>query len=189
MTDHQKTQPQPTTPPMEASEESTEQQLQLARQQGDAYGAALGAMNEESGAQVVRAGEYSIAVVVENAEGLWHLDGGELRWQEPPDGNAHVEVAVRDAADGRFIPGLAVQVTITAADGQQVGSHEQPFLWHPWLYHYGRNWLLPGEGDYRIHVRIEPPTFHRHDHNNGKRFTEPVEIELTRHITPGQKRA
>lgn len=189
MTEHATAQPAPTMPPMTASEESTEAQLEVARKQGEAYAAALHGMNEESGAQTQRAREYEVAVVVEEAEGMWQPQGGELQWMSPTEENAHVEVAVRDAADGRFVPGLTVRVTIATADGQPVGSHEQPFLWHPWLYHYGLNWRVPEEGDYRITVRIEPPTFGRHDHNNGKRFAQPVEVGFTRHITPGQKLA
>lgn len=177
------------TPPMQPSEESTADQLDLGRRQGDAYAAALKAMDKESGADIRRAGEYEIAVVVENAEGMYHLRDGELVWEEPADENAHVEVAVRDAADGRFIPGLTVTVTLTGPDGQEVGTWQQPFLWHPWLYHYGRNWHVPGEGDYRIHVHIGTPTFMRHDHNNGKRYGRPVDVEIARHITPSQKRA
>jgi len=181
--------PEPAMPPMVASEESTVEQLALARRQGDAYAAALRAMDEESGADVRRAGEYEVAIVVEHAEGMWHPRDGELHWEEPGDENTHIEVAVRDAADGRFIPGLTVTVTVTGPEGMEVGTHQQPFIWHPWLFHYGRNWRVPGAGDYRIHVRIEAPTFMRHDHNNGNRFGRPVEVEFARHIEPGQKRA
>lgn len=121
---------------------------------------------------------------------MYHLEGpGNLVWQEPSSENAHIEVAVRDAADGRFVPGLTISVTVTQSDGNTVGTHEQPFIWHPWLYHYGLNWEVPGEGDYKIHVRIDPPGFMRHDHENGKRYAEAVEVEFDRHIKPGQKRA
>jgi hypothetical protein len=64
------------------------------------------------------------------------------------------------------------------ADGQAIGTHRQPFLWHPWLYHYGRNWEVPGDGSYRLRVRIEPPEFPRHDKINGRRYAEPVEVEF-----------
>jgi Fe2+ transport protein len=174
-------------PPMKASAESTAEQLRCAREQGQIYGDALQAMNEESGAQRQWAGEYEVAVVVEKAEGLWEMADGELQWHEPTSENAHVEVAVRDAADGRFIPGLDVVVDIETANGRPVGTHQQPFLWHPWIYHYGRNWQVPGEGDYRIRVQIAPPTFSRHDHKNGNRYARPVEATFTRHIKPGQK--
>lgn len=59
-----------------------------------------------------------------------------------------------------------------------MGTHAQPFLWHPWLFHYGRNWQVPGDGEYTLRVRIEPPTFHRHDKRNGLRYAEPVEVEF-----------
>ncbi len=182
--------PAPSMPPMLPSEESTADQLKLATRQGEAYAAALEGMNQESGADTRRAGEYEVVVVVENAEGMYHLRDGELIWQEPSASeNAHVEVAVRDAADGRFIPALTVTITIVDPDGAEVGTHEQPFLWHPWLYHYGRNWELPGDGTYRLRVHIDVPTFMRHDHNNGRRFAEPVDVEFSRRIKTGQKRA
>jgi len=74
-------------------------------------------------------------------------------------------------------------------DGNEVGTHVQPFLWHPWLYHYGRNWTVPEEGEYRVRVRVEPPTFMRHDHENGRRYLEPVEVEFEGvPVEPGRKR-
>jgi len=53
---------------------------------------------------------------------------------------------------------------------------QQPFIWHPWLYHYGRNWKLPGSGKYAFQIHIDMPKFHRHDKENGRRFTEPVDV-------------
>ena len=47
------------------------------------------------------------------------------------------------------------------------------------IYHYGRNWIVPSDGGYTLRVRVEPPTFMRHDEVNGKRFIEPVEVEFT----------
>lgn len=175
------------TPPMKSSEESTKAQLALAKKQGDAYGEALEAMDEESGATKQRAGDYEIAVVIEKAEGMWMPKDGDLVWQEPTVENAHVEVAVRDAADGRFIPGLSVTVTLHAPDGSEVGTHEQPFIWHPWIYHYGRNWTVPGEGDYKVHVHVAPPTYMRHDHENGRRYVKPVDADFTISVKPDQK--
>ena len=95
---------------------------------------------------------------------------------------------VRDGADGRFVPGLSVSATLIDADGNEVGTHEQPFLWHPWLYHYGRNWKVPGDGMYTLRVRVEPPTYARHDKKNGVRYREPVEVEFRGvKIETGQK--
>ncbi len=176
--------------PMKTSEESDREQLRLARRQGDALQDAVDAMDEESGSGVItqRAGDYLIAIAVEEAEGMWEWLDGELGWRNPGDENCHVEVCVRDAADGRFVPGLDVSVTLVDPDGHELGPHEQPFLWHPWLYHYGRNWRVPGHGEYRVRVRVGPPRFGRHDHENGRRYLELVEVEFDGvEIEPGRK--
>jgi len=47
------------------------------------------------------------------------------------------------------------------------------------IYHYGRNWILPADGDYTMRVKIEPPTFMRHDEVSGRRFLEAVEVEFS----------
>ncbi len=70
-------------------------------------------------------------------------------------------------------------LTVVGPDGQEVGTERMPQLWHPWLYHYGRNWTVPGDGTYTLRVRIDPPTFPRHDKENGKRYAEAVEVEFT----------
>jgi hypothetical protein len=176
---------------MRKSEESTSEQLGLARAQGAALEEALRAMDRESdsGVHRQRAGDYEIAVAVEEAEGMWGRSDVELEWEVPGDANCHVEVCVRDGADGRFVPDLRVVVTLVTPAGDIVGTNEHPFLWHPWLYHYGRNWTVPVGGPHRILVEIDSPSFHRHDHENGRRFREPVEVEFTGvEITTGAKR-
>lgn len=177
-------------PPMVPSDEATEEQLQMAREQGAAYRKALLHMASEEaddgGEQ--RAGDYIIAYAVEAAEGMYHLNNGRLEWHKPTTENVHVEVSVRDAADNRFIPGLNVFATLIDPHGNTVATHQQPFLWHPWLYHYGRNWEVPGDGEYTLRVRVDPPTFMRHDNKNGKRYAEQVEVEFTGvQIKTGQK--
>jgi uncharacterized protein involved in high-affinity Fe2+ transport len=166
-------------PPMRASDEATKAQLDLAREQGDAYVRALQHMVEETanGGGEKRAGHYVVAYAHEEAEGMYHLANGSLEWQEA-DGNIHIEISVRDAGDNRFIPGLDVTLTVVDEDGQEVGTEPMPFLWHPWLYHYGRNWEIPGDGRYTLRVRIEPPEFMRHDEKNGRRYAEPVTVEF-----------
>jgi hypothetical protein len=168
-------------PPMQLSDEAKTDQLHLARQQGDAYVKALNEMvkrtADDGGEQ--RAGDYVVGYAVETAEGVYEMRDGKLQWQAPQDANCHVEVSVRDGADNRFIPGLEVHATLIDVDGNEVGTHRQPFLWHPWLYHYGRNWHVPGDGEYTLQVRIESPQFPRHDKENGQRYAEPVSVEFT----------
>lgn len=169
-------------PPMDPNtDEATAKQLDLAREQGEAYGRALTHMAtgvaHDGGEQ--EADPYRIGYAIEKAEGMYARVDSALAWQEPGDDNLHVEVAVRDASDGRFVPGVRVLATLISPDGGEVGTHEQPLVWHPMIYHYGRNWTVPADGEYTLRVRVEPPSFMRHDKVNGRRFTEPVEVEFT----------
>ncbi len=177
-------------PPMQKSDEANLEQLQFARVQGDTYQEALNFMAQEEADDggETRAGDYIVAYAVEHAEGMYALEDGELQWKNPEDANAHIEISVRDAADNRFIPGLDISVAVDDAQGKRVGEHRQPFLWHPWLYHYGRNWKLPGDGEYTFHVHIKAPTFMRHDRENGKRYAKDVEVEFKKvKISTGRK--
>lgn len=161
--------------------EADETQLALARAEGEAYGRSLTHMVEEvahDGA-VLEAGPYLVAYAVEDAEGMYAWMGDDLVWQNPGSSNVHLEVAVRDAADGRFVPGLTVHATLVSPDGEDAGTHVQELVWHPMLYHYGRNWELPGDGSHTLRVRIDPAPFMRHDEVNGRRFMEPVDVTFS----------
>jgi hypothetical protein len=173
---------------MSPSNEAEEDQLDVARQEGDAYARALLAMDEESGATLRRAGQYLVAFVQEDAEGMYGFEGSELVWYEAPEeANAHFEIAVADSADGRFVPGLEISLSVLEGDREVIRT-ELPFLWHPFLHHYGINARVPGEGPYTVRAVIEPPRYLRHDPVNGKRYPEQVEVEFeNQHFTPGRK--
>jgi hypothetical protein len=162
------------------TDEASPEQIEAACEQGRAYGRALELMTtriaDDGGEQ--RAGCYLVGYAIEEAEGMYEWRDGALEWHAPADENLHVEVSVRDAGDGRFVPGARVLATLIDADGTEFGPHEQPLLWHPMLYHYGRNWTLPHDGDYTLRVRVEPPRFSRHDKINGCRFTRPADVEF-----------
>lgn len=165
-------------PPMLSSDEADEKQLEMARQQGEQYVKTLQHMvthvADTGGEQ--RAGEYIVAYAIERPEGMYHLENGELMWHEPDGQNAHLEISVRDAADNRFIPGLDVHVRAIDSSGNDTGKHQVPFVWHPWLYHYGRNWKFPSGGVYTLEVEIDAPKFHRHDEKNGERYGDAVSV-------------
>jgi len=166
---------------MQKSSEATAEQLDLARKQGDAYQESLQYMIDKVVANggMQEAGEYLIAFAQESAEGLYHLEGeGQLVWKEPESENCHIEIAVCDKADRRFIPGLRVELTIIPERGNPIGPMQVPFLWHPGLYHYGRNITLPGTGNYTLRVRVDPPKFGRHDKTNGARYSQAVVTEF-----------
>lgn len=171
------------------SDEMNQEQIGLAKRQGQALQAALSNMTQkEARGEQKNTGDYLIAWASEKAEGMYVRQDGQLTWQEPETENTHLEVAVCDAADGRFIPGLTVHATLIAPNGRQIGPHQQPFLWHPWLHHYGQNWEVPGQGPYTLRIRVEAPDFPRHDKTNGKRFEQPVEVEFANvRLELGQK--
>ncbi len=164
--------------PKVKSDEANLNQLELAKSQGKAYVRALRHMIEfvaDIGDEKA-AGDYIVAYAIEKPEGLYHPEGDDLVWKEPKDVNVHVEVSLRDAADDRFVYGATVFVTVFDAQGKQVGRHQQPLLWHPWLPHYGRNWRLPGSGEYDILIEVERVKMPRHDRKNGRRYAEQVEV-------------
>lgn len=165
---------------MEKSDEAKPEELEMARRQGETYVTAIEHMAKEvadSGGEK-KAGHYIIAYAIENAEGMYHLESGKLVWKEPEKENCHIEISVRDGADNRFIPGLDVTVTVLDRNGNEVGTHQQEFLWHPWLYHYGRNWHVPGDGTYSFRVKIGAPAFMRHDKKNGLRYADDIEVRF-----------
>lgn len=165
-------------PPMTVTKAAKPEELEMARAQGEAYRQALQHMMNEvaQGGEEKRVGDYIVAYAVEKAEGLYRLEDGELRWQEPEAANCHIEISVRDGADNRFIPGLVVHVRVTDSRDQDVGRHRHRLLWHPWLYHYGRNWQVPEDGRYTLDVSVEAPDFGRHDKENGRRYGDDVEV-------------
>ncbi len=169
-------------PPMDpSSSEADTPQLDRAMAQGKAYRDALEYMATEvandGGTRL--AGDYLVGYAIEDAEGMYHLHDDELVWQNPDDENAHVEVAVCDASDGRFVPGLRVTATMISPSGEELGPFDQELVWHPMLYHYARNWTLPEDGEYTLRVHVDAPRFMRHDEVNGRRFADPVDVEFT----------
>lgn len=166
-------------PPEKPSNEADRHQIAMAKREGAAYHASLKYMAEQvadSGGQK-RAGDYIVAYAQERAEGMYILKReGELAWGEPEEENCHLEISVSDAGDLRFIPYLEITATLTPASGKAVGPFAVPFVWHPGLFHYGCNVKVPGDGKYRLDVVIQPPTFMRHDKDNGKRYAETVAV-------------
>ncbi|MBP1849668.1 iron transporter [Rhizobium halophytocola] len=168
-------------PPEKPSDEADRHQIAMAKKEGAAYHASLKYMAEEvaDSGGMKRAGDYIVAYAQERAEGMYMLKSeGELVWDAPTDENCHLEVSVSDAGDERFIPYLAIEATLTPEDGKPVGPFEVPFVWHPGLYHYGCNIKVPGDGKYRLDIKIKPPTFMRHDEVNGKRYAKTVEVRF-----------
>jgi hypothetical protein len=148
--------------------------------QGEAYGRALavvaGTFADDGGEQ--QAGDYLIGYAVVGAEGTYEWVDGQLEWRDPIEENIHLRISVRDAGDGRFVPGLRVVATLIDPDGVQIGNYEHPLVWHPVLYHYGRNWLVASDGEYVLRIEVDAPSFPRQDDVDGLRFMDPVAVEF-----------
>jgi hypothetical protein len=166
---------------LQPSDEVDERHLELAREAGDRYLEAADHMIEsvaETGERT-ETGDVVVGFAQEEAEGMYRLGEDGLEWDEPSAGeNCHLEVIVASAADGRFLPGLTVRATLAHEDGHEVGPTDIPFVWHPGLYHYGRNLQLPGDGSYTLTVAVDPAGWPRHDERNGARFRDPVEVRF-----------
>ena len=168
----------PDNPAKQPSDEVDENQIQQSRTEGDAYRTSVTYMATRvaNDGGTTEAGDYLVGYAQEEAEGMYHLEGeGDLEFVEPDAENCHVEVVVADAGDKRFVPYCDVSVTL-ARDGEEYGPWDVPFVWHPGVYHYGKNVEVPESGTYDLHVTVDPPAFHRHDKQNGDRYAEPVEV-------------
>ncbi len=177
------------TAQLEESNGASGVERQLALAQGEAYCRALEhMMGKEMFSNEQRASDYLIACAVVPAEGMYEWQDICLEWRELYEENAYIKITVRDATDGRFVPGLTVRVTVTDKVGVIVGAHVHPLVWDPCLYHYGDNWVLPRNDHYDILVRIDVPEFHRLDRAYGKHYTKPVEVCFRQvQIWTGQK--
>jgi hypothetical protein len=171
------------------SSESSRPEIELAKAEGVAYGTALKYLTsmEASDSGEREIGDYVVGYAIEEAEGLYQMTQGKLQWMEPTAYNCHIEVVVRNASDGRFLPGLQVHAKLLDNTGTKLANLVLPFLWHPWIYHYGANCKVPGEGAYKLGIHIDVPDFPRHDRVNGMRFLDPVDLEFDVKIKTGHK--
>jgi hypothetical protein len=80
--------------------------LELGRREGEAFGRTLKRILEDvaDGGEEIAHGDYLIAYAFEKAEGMYIPRDGKLEWTAPERENIHIEIAVRNRADGRLLP-------------------------------------------------------------------------------------
>lgn len=144
------------------------QNTELAIKTGEAAG----------GAQKKTSGDYEITYRVGPAKGLYEFSAGKLEWKEPEQDNAHLDVIVKDASDGRFIPGLHIVATLLDSKGGRAASNHLPMVWDPQQIHYGSNVKLPESGEYLLQVHVYPATFPRTDKDQGKRYLADTHVQF-----------
>ncbi len=176
---------------MTQSVTSAEEQEQehLVRKQGDAYRSSYDELMSEDRHDGVEIDDYLVTAAFEPAEGMYIVaSDGRLMWKVPePHENQHLEVIVRDRHDGRFVPGLDVRMLLRNGSDIVVDT-PVPFIWHPFVFHYGINGHIPEEGSYSVEVRIARPVFGRHDEVRGRRYARDVQVDLgPLKLRPGRK--
>lgn len=172
--------------------EAMEAQKVLSRGAGRAYAHTLQGMYKQANdGRDTLLGDYKVVYAVEYAEGFWDFEHGRFRYRVENElsgkTNAHVEVAVLDAKTGRFMHNLNVRATLIK-DGKQLGTESEPFMWHPWLYHYGKNWRVPSAGTYVIHIHFDAPAYRRYGRTDGRQFAAAGNVSFGNvKIKTGQK--
>ena len=157
--------------------------MELAASEGSALDLPLAGMLRDpdaSGSQI-RSGDYKVSVVVQRARGDWEDRDGKLMFISPDSDIgpiAHMDVLVRDAASGRLVPGLSVRATILDSRKRAIDTYSMPFMWHPWMSHYGLNVPVPGNGRYTVRVRAEAPGFRRYGSSALKKFNKAIDAEV-----------
>ncbi len=142
----------------------------------DPYGQALVRLAGE-GAVTGRAGDYLVVVLPDRPSGRYESVDARLTWRSPaPDVTVRVDVAVADAIDGRFVPGLTIYVA-AERNGRTYAAQQCPFRWHPTLHRYAAELRLPA-GTYDLVVRIGAAGFARDDRTAGGRYADPVTLRF-----------
>lgn len=161
----------------------------VAKAQGIAFSLALNEMKKQDTHAAKEVDDYIVSMACENAEGMYMFNNDDkLEWQIPgEEKNQHIEIVVQDKEDKRFIPSLEIHCKLSD-ENKQVAEFNIPFVWHPFLYHYGANITIPKEGMYSAEVTIKKPTFGRHDETYGKRYAKDVTVTLGPvSLKPGRK--
>ena len=167
-----------------------ERKRDLAVAQGDTYALALDEMKEEDVSASIQVDDYIISLACEDAEGMYMYNSKDtLAWMIPEKSdNQHFEVVVQDKDDKRFIPGLEIHAQLLGENKKIVAEMVVPFIWHPFLFHYGTNCKIPKAGKYYAKIHIKKPPFHRHDEVYGKRYKKDVSVTLGPiKLKPGRK--
>lgn len=173
--------------------------LGLALNEGAALGRSLNEManNVAVGGGTTRDHDYVAYVAFERSEGYWEphghtSDGIGLRYtieaDESAAANAHLEIGMRDTLTGRFLPGMRPRATVLDARGRTVGTYEPPFMWHPWIHHFGMNFRVPNSGRYSVRVHADMPRYRRYGRLAEAMFAGPLDVEIPNlKIVTGQK--
>jgi hypothetical protein len=107
-------------------------------------------------------GPWRIGYIVEAAEPWYQADHGQQHFREPAPGETHhIEIIPIEAATGRIVPDVPIQLDVVDAAGTVVDSKQLNFYYSE-FFHYANNFSIPQAGTYTLRARLDPPTFLRH---------------------------
>jgi len=155
-------------------------QDELVRKQGDAFIASYNLYMEELIHVVKKTDDYIVTVAFGATEGMYEMQTDKsLEWVTPEGyGFVHMSVVIQDRDDKRFVPNLEVFVRLYDNDNKLITESEAPFLWNPYVFHYGMDLTIPEEGNYTAEVTIKRPDFNRQNKDHGNKYTNDVTIRL-----------
>jgi uncharacterized protein involved in high-affinity Fe2+ transport len=159
------------------------QAVAIARQEGTATDRPIAALlrgANTSGSQL-SSGDYKVAVIVQPARGYWEARNGKLSYVDSNNNVGsvvHMDVIIRDATTGRLLPGLNVRATVLNSRKKEIGTYAMPFMWHPWMNHYGLDVAVPENGRYTIRVRADAPAFRRYGSTALRKFNRVIDAEF-----------
>ncbi len=142
------------------------------------YSVAQEEIEEAGGEKTV--GEYRIGYIVEDAEGWWEGEAGDLQWRGPASGETkHIEILPFDKESGLLVPYMDISLAVLDESGEEVDRQKLNFYWAEFL-HYANNFSVPEGGTYTLQAELGAPDFPRHgsEDGEGKVFTEPVTVEF-----------
>ncbi len=121
-----------------------------------------------------RVDDYILIAYVENSEGSYIKESdGKLDWNDPEKyGLQHFGIIIQDRDDKRFVPYLDVIIRVYDKGGDLITEAKAPFIWHPFVYHYGFDTPIENDGEYYIEVTVKSPKFDRAHRSLGKKYTE-----------------
>ena len=157
--------------------------VDLSRQEGTAVASSFltALRGDPANGSQRRSGGYTVTVLLRRAQGVWISRDDKLVYK-PPNSSVgpvnHMEISIRDVTTGRLVPDLNVRATILESRRKEIDTYAVPFMWHPWMNHYGLNVAVPGKGSYIIRVRADAPSFRRYGSSALTKFNRPVDVEL-----------
>ncbi len=166
---------------MSSRQTKEKRQEELAKKLGDSLVNALNAAIEDRVHTSKRTGDYIVTVAVELADGKYERQSnGELDWETPEQyGTMHVSVFIQDRDFKQFVPYLEVSTRTYDKTGKVVNESVAPFIWNPYVYHYGYDTMFLEDGEYYIEVTIKSPKFDAEHFGHGKRYTDDVVVRMS----------